>query len=196
MLTETRREKRIWATRVGQLERERALELAALRTQVANRAASLAEIVTEGFEGFHMGAGDYVVELMAPHGPSTGSGARARQNIRLVPRRRGYAVIVAGSVDPVASTAEVRTFEHVAIIHEVRFARPVEITADEYADFSAKLDVALNLARVRATRIGPPLELLARRRTGRATVSAVILFAFVLVLAAFVVYRVMCGLHR
>jgi hypothetical protein len=46
-------------------------ELEALRTRVANQAASLAETVTEGFDDFHMGAGDYVVELSVPEGPST-----------------------------------------------------------------------------------------------------------------------------
>src|SRR5687768_6132441 len=87
----------VWGSMIGHVERERELELEALRTRVANQAASLAETVTEGFDGFHMGAGDYVVELMAPQGQSTNSGRAARQNIRLVPRRRGYAAVVAGT---------------------------------------------------------------------------------------------------
>ena len=72
-------------------ERERERELDALRTQVANQAASLAETVTDGFDGFHMGAGDYCVDLTTPEGPSTGGGTQARQSIRLVPRRKGFA---------------------------------------------------------------------------------------------------------
>jgi hypothetical protein len=176
---------------VDDQERARELELEALRTRVANQAASLAETVTDGFDGFHMGAGDYIVELLAPEGQSTNSGAQARQNIRLVPRRRGYSVVVAGTVDPVTSTAEVRTFEHVAILHELRFSRPLEITAEEYVDFLAKLDVVLNLARVRGTRVGPPAHLLSRRRRSRIPLGAIVLFVFVLTLAAFVVYRVL-----
>jgi hypothetical protein len=180
---------------IGHVERERELELEALRTRVANQAASLAETVTEGFDGFHMGAGDYVVELMAPQGQSTNSGRAARQNIRLVPRRRGYAAVVAGTVDPVLSTAEVRTYEHAAVLHEVRFGRPLEITPEEYNDFLAKLDVVLNLARVRGVRVGPSQELLTAQKKARSNISlsALLLFVVVVILAAFVVYRVMRG---
>lgn len=170
-------------------ERKREREIEALRTQVANQAASLAETVTDGFDEFHLGAGDWVVELMAPEGPSTAGGAQARQSIRLVPRRKGYAVVVAGTVDPVTSTADVRTFDHVAILHEVRFGRPLEIDAEEYAAFLAKLDIVLNLARVRARRVPAPAELLARRRSSRLSLRALIAFAAVLVIAGLVVYR-------
>ncbi len=174
----------------GSKERER--ELQALRTQVANQAASLAETVNDGFEGFHMGAGDYVVELAAPEGQSTNSGAQARQNIRLVPRRKGYAVVVAGTVDPVTSSAEIRTFEHVAVLHEVRFRRPLEITPEEFADFQWKLDVVLNLARVRPVRVPPPPSLLAEQRASKRTpLGAILGFVVIVVLAAFVAYRVM-----
>lgn len=173
-------------------ERERERELEALRTQVANQAASLAETVTDGFAGFHMGAGDYIVELMAPEGQSTRGGAQARQRIRLVPRRKGYSVVVVGTVDPVTSTAEVRTFEHVAVLHEMRFGRPLEITPDEYAGFLTKLDVVFNLARVRPTRVGPSPDLLQqRRRPPGVPLAAIVLLVFVVVLAAFVAYRVM-----
>ena len=166
-------------------------ELEALRTRVANQAASLAETVGEGFEEFHMGAGDYVVELSVPEGPSTGGGAQARQSIRLVPRRKGYAIVVAGTVDPVTSTAELRTFEHVAVLHEVRFRQPLEISGEEYEDFLAKADVVLNLARVTAKRVPAPAELLAQRKAARrVSMPILVLFLFVMLLAAIVVYRV------
>jgi hypothetical protein len=170
---------------------EREDELAALRTQVANQAASLAESVTDGFEGFHIGAGDYVVELTTPEGPSTGGGKQARQHLRLVPRRKGYAVVVAGIVDPVTSFAEVRTFEHVAVLHELRFQRPLEITGDEYEDFLRKLDVVLNLARIRASRVGPSADLLARSKAkGKISLPMLVLFFVVMLLAGLVVYRI------
>lgn len=166
-------------------------ELEALRTRVANQAASLAETVTEGFEEFHMGAGDYVVELSVPEGPSTGGGAQARQNIRLVPRRKGYAMVIAGTVDPVLSTAELRTFEHVAVLHELRYKQPLEISGEEYDDFLAKAEVVLNLARVKGKRVGPPPEALAQKRAQRRISMPVLLvFFFVMLLAALVVYRV------
>jgi translation initiation factor IF-2 len=172
-------------------------ELEALRTRVANQAASLAETVTEGFEDFHMGAGDYVVELSVPEGPSTGGGRQARQSIRLVPRRKGYSTVIAGTVDPVTSTAELRTFEHVAILHELRFKQPLEISGEEWDDFLAKADVVMNLARVRAARVGPPPELLAQRKAQRRISMPVLLVFFVvMLLAALVVYRVALTLRH
>lgn len=172
-------------------------ELEALRTRVANQAASLAETVTEGFDDFHMGAGDYVVELATPEGPSTGGGAQARQHLRLVPRRKGYAIVVAGTVDPVTSTAELRTFEHVAVLHELRFRQPLEISGEEYDDFLAKADVVLNLARIRARRTPPSPELLAQRAPPRAsTMQWLLVFVVVAVLAAIVVYRVAIALKH
>ncbi len=166
-------------------------ELEALRTRVANQAASLAETITEGFDEFHMGAGDYVVELTTPEGPSTAGGAQARQHLRLVPRRKGYAVVVAGTVDPVTSTAEMRTFEHVAILHELRFGTPLEIDGEEYDGFLRKADVVFNLARVSVTRVPASEELLAQRRARRRlSVPVLVLFVVVLFLAAAVIYRV------
>lgn len=166
-------------------------ELEELRTRVANQAASLAEAVTDGFDEFHMGGGDYVVELTAPEGQSTRGGAHARQSLRLVPRRKGYAVVVVGTVDPVTSTAELRTFEHVAVAHEVRFKKPLEISGEEYEDFLRKADVVLNLARVKPSRVGPPVQLLAQRRANsRISIAIFVLFVAVVSLAAVVVYRV------
>lgn len=174
-----------------EIERER--QLAALRTQVANQAANLADTVTQGFEGFHMGAANYVVDVPPPEGQSTGGGKDARQNIRLVPKRRGYNVVVAGTVDPVTSTAEVRTYEHVAMLHEVRNGKPLEINPEEYADFLYKLDVVLNLARIRPVRVPPPPDLLtqAAQRTRKTPGWAIVLFVAVLISAALVAYRVM-----
>ena len=166
-------------------------ELEALRTRVANQAASLAETVKEGFDEFHMGGGDYVVELSMPESNSTGGGAQARQSIRLIPRRKGYAIVVVGTVDPVTSTAELRTYEHVAIVHELRFREPIEISAEEYDDFLAKADVVLNLARVKAKRMPASAELLAQRKASRRVSTPMLaLFLCVMILAAVVVYRV------
>lgn len=166
-------------------------ELEALRTRVANQAASLAETVGEGFEGFHMGAGDYVVELSVPEGPSTGGGAQARQNIRLVARRRGYPVVIVGTVDPVTSTAELRTLDHVAALHELRYKQPLEISGEEYDDFLAKADVVLNLARVKAKRVSAPPELVGKLKAmRRVSLPVLVFFVFVMLLAAIVVYRV------
>lgn len=167
-------------------------ELEALRTRVANQAASLAETVTEGFEGFHMGAAGYVVELAPPEGMSTGGGIQAVQPLRLVPRRKGYPILPCGSVNPVLGTAELRTFEHVAVLHELRFDRPLEITADEYEDFLRKAEVVMNLARIRSSRVGPPRNVVAQRASKRRVSPLLyVVFALVVLLAAFVAYRVL-----
>jgi hypothetical protein len=166
-------------------------ELEALRTQVANQAATLAEAVTDGFEDFQMGAAGWTVELTTPEGPSTGGGTQALQHIRLKPRRKGYATVVAGSVNPVTSTGELRTYEHVAMLHELRFEKPLEITPEEYAEFLKKADVILNLARIRATRSPPPPELLAHHAARRKlSTPMLVIFVVVVMLAAFVVYKV------
>lgn len=177
-------------------ERDRS-ELAELRTRVANQAASLAETVSEGFDEFHMGAGDYVVQLSVPDGPSTGGGAQARQSLRLVPRRKGYATVVTGIVDPVLSTAELRTFDYVAMLHELRYKRPLEINGEEYDDFLKKAEIVMNLARIKAKRVGPPADLLARQKASR-RISLPVLLVFVLVtaLAAVVAFRVALTLRH
>lgn len=173
---------------------DREAELEALRTQVANQAASLAETVTEGFDGFAMGAAGYAVELSVPEGPSTGGGVQARQHLRLVPRRRGYPVIVAGSVDPVTSTSELRTFEHVAILHELRFDAPLEIMPEEYAEFLRKAAVVMNLARIRSKEVPPSPELVAQR-AARKKLSVPVLVVFVLVMAAAAVVVFLAATH-
>lgn len=171
-------------------------ELEDLRTRIANQAASLAEAVTEGFEDFHIGAGDYVVELSVPEGPSTGGGRQARQNLRLVPRRPGYAAVIAGVVDPVVSTAELRQHEHVALLHELRYKQPLEITPEEYQSFLGKAQVVLNLARIRATIVAVPAELRAQKKaTQKLSVPMLAVFLIVMILAGIVIFKVAMALR-
>lgn len=171
-------------------ERDRS-ELAELRTRVANEAASLAEAVNDGFDGFHMGAGDYVVELMTPDGPSTGGGVQARQHLRLVPRRKGYSVVVAGSVDPVSKAGELRTYQHVSLLHLQRFGKALDIMEEEYDAFLTKAAIVMNLARVKASRLDAPADLVAWSRSRRRmSLPALGLFLVVTLLAGVVLYRV------
>lgn len=161
-------------------------EVDVLRTRVAHAAALLAAAVTEGFEDFHMGAGDYVVELSTPEGPSTGGGAHALQHLRLVPRREGYSPVLAGLVNGVTCVAEVRTHEHVAMQYELRFDRPLEITHQEYAEFLKQCDGVFNLVRVTIAPVPPTPELVAemeakRKATpGRLTTARLVLVALTL----------------
>ena len=144
-------------------------DLDKLRTRVANLTHSVAKTVNEGFEEYRLGAGMWQVELATPEGPSTAGGAQALQALRLLPTRPGYATLVVGTVNGVLSTAELRTFDHVALTHEVRFRRPLEITSDEYADFLRKSEVVLNLCRIASKRVPPPPELVAE---GKALANA------------------------
>jgi hypothetical protein len=99
--------------------------------------------------------------------------------------------LIAGTVDPVTSTAEIRTYEHVSLLHHSRFQKPIEINADEYAEFLQKTEVVMELARVKSTHVGPSLDLLTKRKPKQRIFMPMLLFLVtVIVLAAIVVYRV------
>jgi hypothetical protein len=88
------------------------------RTQFAMRALTLADY-------FNAKVGDrrvsgYQVKLAAPDGPSTGGGKQALQHISLIPDAGG-ATITAGSANPVAKTAELRSYRYLEQLHRQRF---------------------------------------------------------------------------
>src|SRR5437868_6651673 len=139
--------------------REREPDVEALRTRMARKFTTLADEVTECFADFHIGGGDYVVEPLAPEGQTTGGGQQALQHLRLRPRRQGYADVIAGSVNPIEKHAELRSFEHVFLVHEIRFKRPLEITAQEWEQLLRKAEVVLQLANIESARVGPSLDL-------------------------------------
>ncbi len=178
-------------------------KIAHLRTRVANQAASLAETINEGFASLKMGQGAYGVDLSTPEGQSTGGGAQARQQLRLVPKREGFSAVMAGVVDPVAAVAEMRTYEHVAAAHEIRFRRPLDIAPEEYAEFLKRLNALLGLCRLKAVYVPPPPELLAERDAMRlaeqtkqrslstpAVVGLAAAFVVALLIVGVVVYKV------
>lgn len=181
--------------------REREPDVEALRTRMARKFTTLADEVTECFDGFYVGGGDYVVELLAPEGQTTGGGTQALQHIRLRPRRKGYADVVAGSVNPVEKHAELRTFEHAFLVHQIRFEKPLEITPAEWEQLLRKAEVVLQLANIESARVGPSPELLRdsrRTKSGRrVSPRALAVFLVVIVLAAataaLVVRKVMAG---
>jgi hypothetical protein len=164
--------------------REREPDVEALRTRLARKFTTLADEVTECFDGFHVGGGDYVVELLAPEGQTTGGGKQALQHLRLRPRRDGYSAIVAGSVNPIEKHAELRTFEHASLVHEIRFAKALEISAQEWEQLLRKSEVVLRLANIETARVGPSPDLLRESRhkkLGR-RISPRVLLLFVVVL--------------
>jgi hypothetical protein len=168
-------------------------DLDALRTQVANQAHSVAETINEGFDGFHIGAGDYVVEATAPEGQSTGGGKLALQHIRLVPRRKGFTALIIGAVNPATLRAELRTYEHVALSHLARFGKAIDIDEEEYAELLEKGQVVMNLLRMKLTIVEAPPQIIAAAQAARKKTSPVALLVMVVVvlLAAMVVYRLL-----
>lgn len=168
--------------------REREPDVEALRTRMARKFTTLADEVTECFNDFHIGGGDYVVELLAPEGQTTGGGKQALQHLRLRPRRQGYSDIIAGSVNPIEKHAELRTFEHVLLVQEIRFKKALEITPPEWEQLLRKAEIVLSLANIETARVGPSPDLLrsARhtKRSRRVSPAALVVFLVVIALAA------------
>jgi hypothetical protein len=168
----------------------------ALRTRLARKFVSLADTMNEAFNGFAIGAGAWNVELTVPQGMSTGGGKQALQHIRLVPRRPGYNVFVAGTVNQVERRADLRDFDHVAIMHEVRHRSALEISPQEWEQFLRKAEVVLNGAGIQSMRTPPPRELLEQRRSAqRVSKGAIVALVVVLLLAAVVMWRVILALR-
>jgi hypothetical protein len=91
------------------------------RTQFAMQALSLAETFNLMLASERVkGPVTYKVELSAPEGMSTGGGKQATQHVKLVPEGGGT-TIVAGSANQVENRAELRTFEHLKLLHAQRF---------------------------------------------------------------------------
>jgi hypothetical protein len=121
----------------------------------------------------------YRVELSAPDGPSTAGGKQATQHVKLIPEGGG-ATVVAGSANQVERWAELRTFEHLQILHAQRFhGAEVPINRVQYNELLGKLQTffdqcGLHVRRARLPSGGVPM---ARTGTSGMLVVAVILVA-------------------
>ena len=167
----------------------------ALRTRLARKFVTLADSFTEAFRDFAIGAGAYAIELTAP-GMSTGGGKQALQHIRLRPRREGYSIVVAGTVNQLERRAELRDFDHIAVVNEVRFRQPVDINRQEWEQFLRKAEVVLNDAGIQSMRTPPTRELLDQRRSmQRVSKKGIAVLLVVLALAAVVAWRVLAALR-
>jgi hypothetical protein len=91
------------------------------RTQFAMAALGFADLFKVAIGSHKLpGPVPYVVELAAPEGPSTGGGKQGVLHIKLTPEVGG-AVTVAGWANPFERTAELRSFDHIATAHAMRF---------------------------------------------------------------------------
>lgn len=103
-----------------------------VRTQFAMAALDFATLFTAvvGSEPVPSTEGaSFKVELSAPDGPSTGGGAQSVQHIRV---SRDGLTLVAGSIDSVQKSAELRSYDYVSAIHAQRYkgvALPIDRVA-------------------------------------------------------------------
>ncbi len=114
------------------------------RTAFAMQALGLAETFNFVFQAERVkGPVTYRVELAAPDGMSTAGGKQATQHIKLVPEGGGT-TIVAGSANQAESWAELRSFEHLKLLHAQRFkGAEIPLNRVQYNELLEKLKAFL-----------------------------------------------------
>ncbi|HEY2744029.1 MAG TPA: hypothetical protein VGL86_05385 [Polyangia bacterium] len=110
------------------------------RTAFAMRALSLAETFNLMLQAERVkGPVSYRVELSAPEGMSTAGGKQATQHVKLIPEGGGT-TIVAGSANQAEKWAELRTFEHLKVLHAQRFkGAEIPLNRVQYNELLEKL---------------------------------------------------------
>jgi hypothetical protein len=139
----------------------------ALKTRLAQKFSTLADTVNERFVDFHIGGGNWGLELTSPEGMSTAAGKQALQHLRMRPRRAGYPVLVAGVVNPIEGTAELRDYAHISSIHTARFGRPLDIADAEWEQLLRRCEVVLKGSNIAVARTAPGPELAPPVRASR-----------------------------
>ena len=110
------------------------------RTAFAMQALSLAETFNLMLQAERVkGPVSYRVELSAPDGMSTAGGKQATQHVKLIPEGGGT-TIVAGSANQAEKWAELRTFEHLKVLHAQRFkGAEIPLNRVQYNELVEKL---------------------------------------------------------
>jgi hypothetical protein len=128
------------------------------RTQFAMAAVGFADLF-RAMIGAHKlpGPVPYVVELAAPEGPSTGGGKQGVLHIKLTPEVGG-AVTVAGWANPFERTAELRSYDHIATAHAMRFhGQQIPLDRAQYDALFARMHQFLAEQGLQVTvQAGPP----------------------------------------
>ena len=127
-----------------------------LQTTIAIQVRELAQQFNDAVGRLRIAPGEYTPELTEPDGPSTSKGAHALQHVRLVPKAAGLPVLVVGHANRVDGTAELRTYEHLDVIHKERFGKPLELNQMQYESFVESARSFLEVLKVRTTIKGPP----------------------------------------
>src|SRR5271170_6016755 len=110
------------------------------RTQFAMQALTLADTFNVMLKQERVrGPVSYRVELSAPEGMSTAGGKQATPHVKLVPEGGGTTV-VAGSANKAENWAELRSFEHLQILHAQRYkGAEVPVNRVQYNELLGKL---------------------------------------------------------
>jgi hypothetical protein len=125
----------------------------------------------------------YRVELSAPDGPSTAGGVQATQHVKLVPEGGGN-TIVAGSANPAERWAELRTFEHLQILHGQRFkGAEVPVNRVQYGELVDKLRRFFADQRLTVRQAAAPAARAAKGEAPRGGVSGAVVITLILVAA-------------
>lgn len=117
-------------------------------TMTAQEGLDVAELVNAAFGSKTIGAlTPRRVEVVAPDGPSTAGGKRARQTIRLVPANGDGHPVMCGYLDPARKVVELRSHRSVLQQYEERFAKRFDVTETEYAALCEELESTLGVFR-------------------------------------------------
>lgn len=102
-------------------------------TMLARQGIDAAEVVNAAMQKRTLGTTTpRRVEVIAPHGPSTSGGKKARQSITLTPTSGQGASIVFGFLDVAAKSFEVRPYQVVTQQYRQRFGEAFDAAAEEY----------------------------------------------------------------
>lgn len=157
---------------------------------------SLTDAIRDAFHGIRVGAGAFTVELSDAVGLPPSGAKEPRRQVRLVPGRPGHHVFVAATMNPAERRADLRDYDHVSILYELRHRGSFPITSKEWEEFLHQAEVVFNGAGVQSMRTPPPRELLMQRRHAeRVSKTAVVAFVVVMTLATFVMWRVIVALR-
>jgi len=117
----------------------------AIYTMTAREGLDAAELVNAAFGPKTIGKQTpRRVEVIAPDGPSTAGGKRARQTIRLVPAAGDGSPVMCGFLDVAQKVVELRSYETLVQQYEARFGSACDIAQDEYAGLCRDLQMTLS----------------------------------------------------
>jgi hypothetical protein len=104
-------------------------------TMLAREGVNAAELINTALRKRTVGkAVARRVEVIAPHGPSTSGGRKARQSITLVQVSGTGPAIMIGFLDVAQKTAQLRDHAAVAQQYRARFGGELDITEQEHAE--------------------------------------------------------------